>query len=315
MSADSVLSYLRLIFGRRHRVPRDQSKRPNAAARKLAQDAAHELSQTINALADLPNFADIAQTRAVPAGFYRQVQEIWTAYDAYAQRIREAMSWTQLHQAGQGEQGIQGCYAAPMGVSPAESFAIAKDIAAHPNAATLAKSLHERANMVLEDIQSQQSKPNSEKADPYALQKGRHRYHARGLPCPLLDEGNQRCIVFDKRPISCRMHHLGDPAKRARGTDPDHANAQIVNIRLPAKAQVAMTQHVDKRMGQISPLLFAGVLQALELGQGQSVREVGQARQKVGRDGRLVARANRNVSGSKKNQKNKQKQKRRPTKR
>lgn len=310
----AVLSYLRLFFNRRFRVPRDQSKRPSRAARKAGAQKEAEFTASIHAIADLPGLSDLGRTRVLPQGFFRAVRSMWSAYDRYANEIISNMGWGGMHPAGKGP-GCDGCYAAPMSVSPAESFTIANAIASRPDFPQLAQALQDRAKLVLEDIQSQQKSPDINKADPFALQKGRHRYHARALPCPFLDEGQQKCSIYEMRPMSCRMHLLGEPTDRVRGDHPQHEQAQVVNIRLPAKTQLAVNQHVDKRMGEISPLMFAGVLQAFEMGQGQPVREQGQARQKTGRDGRLVARANRNTKNSKKNQKQREKQKRKDARR
>lgn len=310
----ALLSYLRLIFSRRYRVPRDKSQRPNRAARQASAAASATLTECINTIADLPGLSDLSRTKIVPAGFYRAVKSMWSAYDQYAQSLHESMGLGGLHPAGQGE-GCNGCYGAPMGVSPAESLTIAQALAQRSDFAQLAQGLQDRAKILLEDIQAEQKKPDAQRTDPYALQKGRHRYHARGLACPFLDEKNKKCTIREHRPMSCRMHYIADPTERVRGDHPEHNQAKVVNLRLPTKTQVAINQHIDKRMGEISPLLFAGVLQAFELGQGQPVREVGQARQKTGRDGRLVARANRNVKGSKKEQKKRQKQKRRDVRR
>lgn len=309
-----MLSYLRLIFSRRYRVPRDKSQRPNRAARQASAAASATLTECINSIADLPGLSDLSRTKLLPAGFYRAVKGMWSAYDRYAQSLHESMGLAALHPAGEGE-GCNGCYSAPMGVSPAESLTIAQAIAQRPDFPKLAQELQDRAKILLEDIQAEQKKTDAQRTDPYALQKGRHRYHARGLACPFLDEKNRKCSIRDVRPMSCRMHYIADPTERVRGDHPEHEQAKVVNLRLPTKTQVAIKQHIDKRMGEISPLLFAGVLQAFEMGQGQPVREVGQARQKTGRDGRLVARANRNVKGSKKEQKKRQKQKRRDTRR
>jgi len=71
------------------------------------------------------------------------------------------------------------------------------------------------------------------------------------------------------------------------------------------KVQVLLTQ-LDKRMLlQNSPFLPAGVLQMLELGQGQVIQEVGEAPLRLQQDGSVAQRANRNVKHAKKFQKGK----------
>lgn len=309
-----MLSYLRLFFNRRYRVPRDKSQRPSRAAQKACAQAQTDFAASIDAIADLEGLSDFTRTKLLPPGFFRNVRAMWAAYDRYADEVRENMGWDKLHQAGKGP-GCDGCYGAPMGVSPAESFTIASAVAQRPDFPQLAQTLQARAQQVLEDIQAEQKSPNATKTDPFALQKGRHRYHARGLACPFLDEAKRECSIHEIRPLSCRMHLLDEPTARVRGDHAEHDQAKVVNIRLPARTQLSINQHVDKRMGEISPLMFAGVLQSFEMGQGQPAREKGQARQKTGRDGRLVAPVNRKTGKSKKSQKERQKQKRRDARR
>lgn len=310
----AVLSYLRLFFNRRFRVPRDKSTRPNRAAKKASSESEAAFTSSVTAIADLPGLSDLSRTKVLPQGFFRAVKSMWSAYDRYSQDLRKAMNWESMHPAGQGA-GCSGCFDAPMHVSPAESLTIANSIATRPDFPKLAQALQDRAKQVLEDIHAEQKVKDPNKADPYALQKGRHRYYRRALPCPFLDSDKQKCTIHEIRPMSCRMHLIGDPAERVKGDHPEREQAEVVNIRLPARTQLSINQHIDKRMGQISPLLFAGVLQAFELGQGQPVRERGQARQKTGRDGKVVAPANRNSKNSKKQQKQRQKQKRRDARR
>jgi hypothetical protein len=79
------------------------------------------------------------------------------------------------------------------------------------------------------------------------------------------------------------------------------------NIRLPVKVQVALAQ-LDKRMMlQMSPFLYAGALQLLQLGEGQPIQEVGEAPQRMQQDGQVAQKANRNVKHAAKFKKKKRK--------
>lgn len=308
----AVLDYLRILFGPKIRLPRDQSTKIPRKVRREAETQAHieALAKAIDAIAALPGLAEISDKKRVPTGFYSRVHELWKHYDAYADTIRQAMGWQDLPRAGK-DDGIYGCYTAPIGVSPAESIAISRVLPNLPDLATLAPKFQERAQQQIEDIQGHCKEKDREKPGPVAVLKGRQSYERRALPCPFLDETKRSCKIWDHRPISCRMHHLqGDP-QQIKGDHPQYEAAKVVNIRLPVKQQIALSTHVDKRLGEVNPLLFAGVLQALHIGGGQPLREVGQAPLRVGRDGQVVKTANKNVKGAKKFQKQKRKKGRR----
>nr|WP_255216169.1 YkgJ family cysteine cluster protein [Pseudenhygromyxa sp. WMMC2535] len=138
---------------------------------------------------------------------------------------------------------------------------------------------------------------------------GRKQFAERGEPCPFLDQGKGRCRIWERRPAVCRMQHItGDPTL-ADPRHERHEQVEVVNIRLPVRPQVSLSQ-IDKRMGLgISPFLYAGVLQLLQLSEGQMLLEVGEAPRPMQQDGRVVQRANRNVKHAKKYQKKKKKKK------
>jgi hypothetical protein len=74
----------------------------------------------------------------------------------------------------------------------------------------------------------------------------------------------------------------------------------VRNIRIPIRKQAAL-QQLDKRMSLgLAPFMYAGVLQLLELAQGELIPETGEAVQRMGQDGRVQQRANRNVKHAKK---------------
>jgi hypothetical protein len=106
------------------------------------------------------------------------------------------------------------------------------------------------------------------------------------------------------------MHHIVGDAALADPRHKQHADVEVVNIRLPVRPQVSLSQ-IDKRMELgLSPFLYASVLQLLQLGEGELLQEVGEAPRRMQQDGRVVQKANRNVKHAKKNQKKTNKKKR-----
>ena len=123
---------------------------------------------------------------------------------------------------------------------------------------------------------------------------------AKGIYRASLDTKKGKCRAWSVRPLSCRMHHILPPTERAHPQHDAHDRVDVRNIRIPIRKQAAL-QQLDKRMSLgLAPFMYAGVLQLLELAQGELIPETGEAVQRMGQDGRVQQRANRNVKHAKK---------------
>lgn len=306
-----MLNFVAALFGPRVKLPRDRVTRLSRRTRKRAQEHVDTLQRIIDELSGLPGIADVTKTKRLPKGFYGRVEDMLSAYDRYIEAVRGELGLERAAPAGTPE-GKGACYAAPFGITAPEALLIYREIRTWKDFPQIAQRMGELAELQFKDIQSRHTGGDPEKIrmTSKAAGEGRKAFAERGNACPFLDTSKGRCRIWEQRPMTCRMHHVvGDPAL-ADPRHEQHANVEVVNIRLPVRPQVALAQ-IDKRMALgLSPFVYAAELQLLQLGEGQLLQEVGEAPQRMQQDGRVVQKANRNVKHAKKFQKKKAKTKR-----
>ena len=271
------------------------------------------MKTAIEQISALPGIADIQDNKRVPRGFYGLVEEFIKHADDYQTIARKYFDIPEDSKRPGEPGGTGACYAAPMGLSGIEVLNIYRTARTWRDFQQVARRLGELGEQQFKDIQSGHSGRDPEKIrlGSKAVRQGRLAFAKRMEVCPFLDEGRERCRIWDARPMVCRMHHPVTPSERSR---PDHdgypKDVKAKNIRLPVKQTVALAQ-LDKRMMlQLSPFLYAGILQTLQLTEGQMLLEVGEAPMKMQQDGHISRRANRNVKHAKKYKKGKGKGKR-----
>lgn len=304
----ALADLLGILFGPRLRLPRDQITRPSRKARKAAKVPIGQMQAALDKISALPGVADIKQTKRLPRGFSEAVTELYAAYDEYFEIVRKFLPGG-MEAKRPGEPGGCGaCYAAAMPVMPVEAIAIYREVRPWRDFPKIAQALAEQGEQQIKDIQSLHTGKDPEKMrmSGKAVQQGRVDYAKRMSPCPFLDEGKQRCRIWDRRPVCCRMHL---PRTEQATTRPDHEGwpkaVKAHNVRLPVKQQVAVRQ-LDKRLAlELNPFLAASILQLAQLAEGELIAEVGEAPRKMQQDGQVARRANRNVKHAKKYQKGK----------
>jgi hypothetical protein len=310
LQASAVLNFIAALFGPRVKLPRDRVSRLPRRARKAAREQIDAMQRIVDDIGGLEGIADVAKTKRLPRGFTERVDDLLTAYDRYLEVVRRELGLTDAVVPGTPE-GVGGCYAAPFGVSGVEAIAIYREIRTWKDFPQVAQRMGELGEQQFKDIQAGHTGKDPEKIrmTSKAAGLGRKQFAERKQACPFLDQARGRCRVWDRRPISCRMHLITGDAALADPTHARHEQVEVVNIRLPVRPQVALSQ-IDKRMALgISPFLYASELQVLQLTEGQALQEIGEAPQRMQQDGRVVQKANRNVKHAKKFQKQKQKKK------
>jgi hypothetical protein len=305
-----VLNFIAALFGPRVKLPRDRVTRISRRARKQAREHVDTMQRIVDELSGLPGLADVTKTKRLPRGFYERVDDLYTAYDRYVDAIRGELGLEAAAVPGT-PAGKGGCYAAPFGVSGPEALAIYREIRTWKDFPQVAQRLGELGEQQFKDIQAGHTGKDPEKIrmTSTAAGRGRQVFAERGQACPFLDEGKGRCRIWEVRPMNCRMHHIVGDAALADPRHERHAEVQVVNIRVPVRPQVSLSQ-IDKRMALgLSPFLYTGELQLLQLGEGELLQEVGEAPRRMQQDGRVVQKANRNVKHAKKHQKKTKQQK------
>lgn len=297
---------LAAVFGPRPRLPRDHVTRPSRSARKATKAEATRLQTALDQLSALPGIADIKQSKRLPRGFSAAVDELHAAYDAYFDQARKFLPGA-LEAKRPGEPGgTSACYAAPMPVMGVEAIRIYREVRPWRDFPKIAQRLAEQGEEQFKDIQALHTGKDPSRMTGKAVQRGRVAFAKKMQPCPFLDEGKQRCRIWEQRPICCRMHLPRVDEQTAR---PDSegwpTSVKADNLRLPVRQQVTVRQ-LDKRLAlEINPFLYASILQLAQLADGELIPEVGEAPRRMQQDGRVAQRANRNVKHAKKFQKGK----------
>ncbi len=307
-----ALGFIGALFGRGLRLPRDRTTRLPRSVKRAVKAQAEALRQAVDEIGALPGLADIPQNKRVPRGFYDKVRRYHTGYDAYAEVVRKHLPILPDTKRPGEPGGCNPCFAAPMGVSGIETLNLYREVRPWRDFPKVGQRMAELGEAQFKTIQSRHTGKDPEKIrfGSKAVREGRLALARQKQPCPFLDVGKQRCRVWDHRPVVCRMHH---PVSAPEMSDPAHAGypqqVKAYNIRPPLKVQAALAQ-IDKRLGQlVSPFMYAGILQLVQVSEGQLIQEVGEAPVRMQQDGRVAGRANRNRPGSKKFKKKPKKRK------
>jgi Fe-S-cluster containining protein len=305
-----VLGLIGALFGGRTRMPRDQVTRIPRAAKKAAAVHTAGMKAALDKIGALPGLADIKENKRVPRGFHALVTEFLHHLDEYHEVVRKFLpNIDDVERPGE-PGGCGACFDAPMPLHAVEALNIYRTIRSWRDFQAVAQRMGELGEQQFKDIQSGHSGKDPEKIrmGGRAVRNGRITFAKRMERCPMLDEGKQRCRIWEQRPLVCRMHHPTTPDELSH---PNHESwpggVKAINIRPPVQIQVALAQ-LDKRlMLQLSPFMYGGVLQLLQLAEGHPIQEVGEAPLRMQQDGQVTQRANRNVKHAKKFKKKKKK--------
>jgi Fe-S-cluster containining protein len=298
-----VFRLIRLLFGG-VQLPRDQVTKVPRAVKKAAKSHIEGMQAALDELAGMPGIADVETTKQLPKGFYATVQRLIEHYDAYVKLAREHLGLQDTPRAGE-PGGCGSCYEAPFGVTGIELLNIYRQTRPRREFPQMAKSMGELGEVLFKEIQDRHKgkDPQKMRMGGKAVQGGRLAFAKTHQACPFLDVTKEKCKIWDHRPMVCRMHHVvGDTAI----ADPSHAQypkgAKAKNLRLPVRQQASIAQ-LDKRMDlKMAPFMYAGILQLLQLSDGELIQELGEPKLRLGQDGRMQGKANRNRRGSKKSQ-------------
>jgi len=306
------LDFLAALFGRRMRLPADRVTRIPRAAKKAAKAEIEAMVAAIEAIAALPALADVKENKRLPRGFYSRVQEYSRSYDAFVAVVGRYFPVEDARRPGE-PGGCGACHAAPMGLHTIETLNIYREFRTHRRFSQIAQRMGELGERQFQDIQAGHKGKDPEKIrmGSRAMQEGRLTFARRREPCPFLNVEKERCQIWEHRPMVCRMHHPVTPPEISDPTHEDYPKAvKGYNLRPPIKVQVLLRQ-IDKRMMlQLSPFMYAGVLQLAQLADGQLLQEVGEAPRRMQEDGQISRRANRSVPHAKKYKKGKKKKRR-----
>ena len=305
-----VLEALKSMFGRRIRLPRDLVTRVPRGVRKAVEPQVAAIQAAIDTIAALPDLADVATTKRLPKGFFKAVQALSSAHDAYIAAVTQRVPALQRAARAGTPEGQHACREQPVGVTGVEGMAIYRATRPWTDFPAVAQELARLGEQQFKDIQALHTGKDPEKIgmNSTAVQQGRVDFARRGEPCPFLDPQAHRCRIWDERPFVCRMHHLlGDPREADPRSPGYPKQVKAYNVRIPLRQQVALMQIEKRMLMNAAPFLNANVLQWLQLAEGQLLAEVGEAPLRLAADGQTAAKANRNKPGAKKFSKEREK--------
>jgi Fe-S-cluster containining protein len=261
----------------------------------------------LNKISALPGIADVPQEKRLPRGLQALVSQLHREYDAYADIVRRHLPLVEARRPGE-PGGCAACYVAPLGVHAVEAAQIYRKARTWPDFPQVAKRLGELGEAQFKAILGGHTGKDPEKIrmTSKAVREGRLAFARTRQACPFLDEGKQRCRIWDERPIVCRMHHpTTDPTWSDPTSERFPGEVKAYNVRPPLRVQ-ALLANLDKRSGLgLSPFLYAAILQLVQLAGGDMLYEVGEAPLRREQDGRIAERANRNRATAKKFKKRK----------
>ena len=301
-----VLGLLRALFGPKIRLPSDRVTRLPGAAKKAGAAHAAAIQATLDAIGALPDIADIATTKRLPKGLHERVKELLKHYESYVQACAQAIGAGDAVRPGT-PAGKICCNVAPIGVTGLESLVIFRTIRLWSDFPQVAQRLAALAEQQIKDIQAHHTGGDPEKVSMASaeVQKGRIDFAKRGHACPFLDPERGRCRIWEVRPMVCRQQFVQGDAARYDPGHAEHDKLEIKNIRLPVKQQVTLLQLEKRLVLQLTPFLYPNMLLLLQLADGQTLPEAGEAPPRFGPNGLVMPKANRQNPAAKKFQKGK----------
>lgn len=301
-----MLGFLRALFGPKIRLPSDRVTRLPGAAKKAGAPHAEAIQATLDAIGALPDIADIATTKKLPKGLHARVVELLGHYEAYVSACAKAMGREAAARPGT-PAGKVCCNVAPVGVTGLESLVIFRTIRLWADFPQVAQRLATLAEQQIKDIQAHHSGGDPEKVTmaSAAVQQGRIDFAKRGEACPFLDPERGRCRIWEIRPMVCRQQFVGGDVARYDPRHAEHDKVDVKNIRLPVRQQVALMQLEKRLVLQLTPVLYPNILILLQLADGHTLPEVGEAPVRFGMNGMVMPKANRQNPSAKKFQKGK----------
>ncbi|MCA9662070.1 MAG: YkgJ family cysteine cluster protein [Myxococcales bacterium] len=281
-----ILDFFRALFGRKRRLPIDRVTRAPRAVKKAAKAEIDNMQACLDKLGALDGIADIATTKRLPQGADALWREFLGHYDDYLKIAAEHMGLEEALRPGT-PKGRDCCYVAPFAVTGLESLVIFRTVRLWRDFPQVAQRLAQAGEQLMKDVQSHHkgADPEQIKMTSPAITDGRLENAKRKIPCPLLDPQRGRCRVWEIRPLNCRGHFVTADAERVDPTREDYLELPAKNLRLPIHQQVAHIQLEKRLLLQITPFLYANLLVLLQLADGQTIPENGEAPVRFGPDG------------------------------
>ena len=230
----------RLLQRRTHTV---QVSREVAEA---ASDHLLEMDAQLEALAEMPGLEEFARNKTLPKEFFPTWDRALAAYDRYLEVMTSGSGGAMKVSCGAGCAAC--CHEVPTGVQAIEYLAIYQRYREFPDFV----ELHNRAC----DLADQLTELFAQHAPEAA--RALLEYRRKRLPCIFLDS-EQRCRIYEHRPIPCRMHFSITEPAWCESDHPRGEDAVTPNL-APPQDMLEHMKTIARRLGlELPPTLFQGL--------------------------------------------------------
>lgn len=240
----------RLLRRRKHTI---------SVPRELAEQASDhllEMDAKLEELATMPGLEQFAQTKSLPAEFFAIWDAALAAYDRYLEVMTSGSGGALKVQCGAGCAAC--CHEVPTGVQALEYLAIYQRYREFPDFVELHNRACDLADQLTELLAQHAPEARQLASDSPEVTRALLEYRRKRLPCIFLDE-HQRCRIYERRPIPCRMHFsLSDPAW-CESDHPRVGEAITPNL-APPQDMLDHMKTIARRLGlELPPTLFQGL--------------------------------------------------------
>lgn len=236
------------------RRPRKVELSLSREAADLASDHLMAMDDALEELAALPGLEAFAHTRKLPARFFELWDEALAAYDRYL----ELMS---------GPRGLDvsckpGCAACchenPTGVQAVELLAIYAVYRGFEDFAELHNRACDQNDELVALLAKEAPDRRAVASDSPEYQRAHLSYRQLRRPCVFLD-GEQRCRIYARRPLTCRMHVATTDPSLCWIDHPKAGDAVTPHLQ-PPKDMLAYMKTIAERLGlELPATLFGGL--------------------------------------------------------
>ncbi|KIG18386.1 hypothetical protein DB30_00671 [Enhygromyxa salina] len=229
-----------------------------SVSREVAERASDHLlamDDALEQLAELPGLEDVKRTRTLPAQFLPLWDQALASYDAYVQ----AMTTGPRTLAVQCQAGCSACcHDVPTGVQAVELLAIYASYREFEDFATLHNLACDLSDAFMALLANEAPGETVVRSDSPTYARAQLGYRQAGRPCMFLD-ADQRCRIYARRPLTCRMHHAITDPSWCRVDHPKAEDAVTPRLEPPSDILEHM-RTIAKRLDlQLPTTLFAGL--------------------------------------------------------
>lgn len=240
------------------RLLKRRSQRKIKVPREVAEAASEhllEMDEELERLSELPGLERFRETRRLPKEFLPTLARAMEAYDRYVDTI---VSGAKL-EVRCGEGCTACCHDVPTGVQAVELLAIYASYRDFDDF----QELHNRACDLSDELYGllaeRAGDAKSVQSDSPVYQEAQLEFRRRRRRCVFLGE-DDRCRVYDRRPVPCRMHFAITDPQWCWVDDPKAEDAVTPNFEPPEDMLVHMRKTAE-RLGlrDLSPSLYQGL--------------------------------------------------------